>query len=116
MLNQPLVNNEEEQVDVETLDDLALASRDQGAVKHAGEAAKYGIYYDDRAYDYTKHLKKIGETSDAVFISAATKDVAGDDDFEEHYDEDDCAFDINHATYDTSMRCSISSAVSLFSW
>lgn len=37
----------------------------------AGEAAKYGIYFDDREYDYTKHLKRIGTDPTAVFIPAA---------------------------------------------
>lgn len=39
--------------------------------QQAGEAAKYGIFYDDRKYDYGKHLKVIGEVPDAVFIPAA---------------------------------------------
>lgn len=37
----------------------------------AGEAAKYGIFFDDREYDYTKHLKPIGTDPVAVFIPAA---------------------------------------------
>lgn len=36
----------------------------------AGEAAKYGIFYDDRAYDYTQHLKPIGKAPGAVFMAA----------------------------------------------
>lgn len=35
-----------------------------------GEAAKYGILLDDRDYDYTKHLRKVGVTPGAVFIQA----------------------------------------------
>lgn len=38
--------------------------------EHVGEAAKYGILFDDSNYDYTKHLKPIGEDPDAVFIPA----------------------------------------------
>ena len=33
----------------------------------AGEAAKYGIMFDDREYDYTQHLKEMGAAG-AVFI------------------------------------------------
>lgn len=40
------------------------------AVRNIGEAAKYGIYYDDTEYDYTQHLKVIGEDPSAVFIPA----------------------------------------------
>lgn len=36
----------------------------------AGEAAKFGILLDDRDYDYTKHLRKVGVTPGAVFIQA----------------------------------------------
>ena len=35
-----------------------------------GEAAKYGILLDDRDYDYTKHLRRVGVTPGAVFIQA----------------------------------------------
>jgi protein LTV1 len=35
-----------------------------------GEAAKFGILYDDRGYDYTKHLRRVGITPGAVFIQA----------------------------------------------
>ena len=35
-----------------------------------GEAAKYGILYDDRDYDYTRHLRLVGVTPGAVFIQA----------------------------------------------
>lgn len=34
-----------------------------------GEAAKYGIFFDDRKYDYTQHLRPMG-CSDAVYIPA----------------------------------------------
>ncbi|KAG1406037.1 hypothetical protein G6F60_003204 [Rhizopus arrhizus] len=36
-----------------------------------GQAALYGIYYDDSEYDYTQHLKPIGAV-DAVFLEAPT--------------------------------------------
>lgn len=43
--------------------------RAEGRRDNEGEAALYGIYFDDSKYDYMKHLKSIGETRDAVFIS-----------------------------------------------
>lgn len=43
--------------------------KSQGRRDNEGEAAMYGIFYDDSKYDYMKHLKPIGETKDAVFIS-----------------------------------------------
>lgn len=38
-----------------------------------GEAAQYGIFFDDTKYDYMKHLKPIGK-GDGVFIEAKSKD------------------------------------------
>ncbi|KAF3901833.1 hypothetical protein AA313_de0207904 [Arthrobotrys entomopaga] len=35
-----------------------------------GEAALYGIYYDDTEYDYMQHMREIGASSEAVFIEA----------------------------------------------
>lgn len=40
--------------------------------REAGEAAKYGILLDDRDYDYTIHLKTIGEVPGGVFIDGKT--------------------------------------------
>lgn len=42
--------------------------------EHVGEAALYGINFDDSKYDYTQHLKPIGlDPSHSVFIPAKTK-------------------------------------------
>lgn len=36
-----------------------------------GEAANYGVYYDDTEYDYMQHLRDLGQgTGDAVFVEA----------------------------------------------
>jgi protein LTV1 len=44
----------------------ALSIRD-----NEGEAANYGVYYDDTEYDYMQHLRDIGEgTGEAVFVEA----------------------------------------------
>ena len=37
-----------------------------------GEAIKYGILFDDRYYDYTKHLKTVGTVPGAVILDAPT--------------------------------------------
>jgi protein LTV1 len=39
-----------------------------------GEAAEYGIYYDDTEYDYMQHLRSVGEAPDAVLLEAPGKD------------------------------------------
>lgn len=36
-----------------------------------GEAANYGIFYDDSEYDYMQHMRDLGEGGDAFFIEAA---------------------------------------------
>ncbi|KAI9010645.1 Low temperature viability protein-domain-containing protein [Hyaloraphidium curvatum] len=41
-----------------------------------GQAPLYGIFLDDREYDYTKHLKPIGEHGDAVFVAARKAEPA----------------------------------------
>lgn len=43
-----------------TLDDLA--SQYGGSIRgNEGEAAEYGVYYDDTEYDYMQHLRDLGE-------------------------------------------------------
>jgi protein LTV1 len=43
-----------------------------------GEAAEYGIYFDDTTYDYMQHLRDIGEGSgEAHFLEAAPAKVQG---------------------------------------
>lgn len=48
--------------------------RQQGRRENEGEAALYGIEYDDSKYDYMQHLKSIGAAPDAVFISKRDKE------------------------------------------
>lgn len=38
-----------------------------------GEAVNYGIFYDDRYYDYTRHLKTVGVVPGTVILEAAVK-------------------------------------------
>lgn len=45
----------------------------QGRRDNEGEAAVYGITFDDSSYDYMQHLKPIGAHEDAIFISNSGK-------------------------------------------
>ena len=38
--------------------------------ENEGEAAEYGIFFDDTEYDYMQHLRSVGETTDAVLLEA----------------------------------------------
>lgn len=46
-------------------DDYAEEVRD-----NEGEAAEYGIYFDDTEYDYMQHLRSVGDAPDAVLLQA----------------------------------------------
>ncbi|KAK3365921.1 Low temperature viability protein [Lasiosphaeria ovina] len=55
------------------LGDLAseLGSDAESIRDNEGEAANYGVYYDDTEYDYMQHLRDIGQGSgDAIFVEA----------------------------------------------
>lgn len=57
------------------LSDLAseLGSDAQSIRDNEGEAANYGIYYDDTEYDYMQHMRELGTGSgEAVFVEAKT--------------------------------------------
>lgn len=72
------------------------------AEERAGEAAKYGIFFDDRQYDYTQHLKPIGQTPGAVFVAAPATTIEHDDLTGEAKDIDPMAAEqaLNRATYE----------------
>ncbi|CAN8096097.1 unnamed protein product [Discula destructiva] len=58
---------------VKKLGDLAseLGSDTQSIRDNEGEAANYGIYFDDTEYDYMQHVREIGQgAGDAVFVEA----------------------------------------------
>lgn len=55
-------------------EDDAEEFRKQGRRENEGEAALYGIEFDDSKYDYMQHLKPIGAVPDAVFISKRDKE------------------------------------------
>ena len=39
--------------------------------QNEGEAAEYGIFFDDTEYDYMQHLRTVGEQPDAVLLEAS---------------------------------------------
>ncbi|KAI9501282.1 Low temperature viability protein-domain-containing protein [Coemansia spiralis] len=65
---------ETDQTVQKSLRDLQLDDiDDEGDIdKDVGQAALYGIYLDDREYDYTKHLRQVG-TGGGVLLEAPTK-------------------------------------------
>ncbi|KJZ74224.1 hypothetical protein HIM_06455 [Hirsutella minnesotensis 3608] len=61
---------------VRHLDDLAseLGSDAAGIRANEGEAASYGVYYDDSQYDYMQHLRDLNSGGgEVVFIEANTQ-------------------------------------------
>ncbi|CAG8668871.1 12426_t:CDS:2, partial [Ambispora gerdemannii] len=42
-----------------------------------GQAALYGVYFDDTDYDYTQHLRPIGVNHGAVFVEAPSRKEKG---------------------------------------
>lgn len=48
--------------------------RQEGRRENEGEAALYGIQFDDSKYDYMQHLKPIGAEPGAVFLSKKDKE------------------------------------------
>lgn len=58
---------------VKHLDDLASEFGSEAAAIRAneGEAAAYGVYYDDTEYDYMQHLRDLGSgTGEVVFVES----------------------------------------------
>ncbi|KAF2093988.1 Low temperature viability protein [Rhizodiscina lignyota] len=54
-----------------TLSDLA--SEFGGSVRgNEGEAAEYGVYYDDTEYDYMQHMRDLGEGGEAQWIESSS--------------------------------------------
>jgi protein LTV1 len=62
---------------IKHLNDLAseLGSDAESIRENEGEAANYGVYYDDTEYDYMQHLRELGPTGgEVVFVeSTATQ-------------------------------------------
>ncbi|WEW56598.1 Protein ltv1 [Emydomyces testavorans] len=60
------------------LKDLEEEFADSGARKNEGEAANYGIFFDDSQYDYMQHLRELGKGGgETRFVEATTKKGKG---------------------------------------
>lgn len=65
---------------IKKLDDLAseLGSDAEQIRDNEGEAANYGIYYDDTEYDYMQHLRDLGTGGgEAYFVEAPAPRIKG---------------------------------------
>ncbi|KAI9924444.1 hypothetical protein ASPWEDRAFT_56528 [Aspergillus wentii DTO 134E9] len=59
------------------LSDLSNEFGNKAVRKNEGEAANYGVYYDDTKYDYMQHLRELGTGGgDAHFVEANAKGKA----------------------------------------
>ncbi|KAE8137175.1 Low temperature viability protein [Aspergillus pseudotamarii] len=57
------------------LSDLASEFGAEPVRRNEGEAANYGIFYDDSKYDYMQHLRELGTGGgDSYFVEAKSKD------------------------------------------
>ncbi|KAJ1897112.1 Protein ltv1, partial [Kickxella alabastrina] len=66
----------EDQTLEQSIRDLKLAgiTEEDMEDEEAGKAALYGIYLDDREYDYTKHLRPVGSGGGILLEAAAKKE------------------------------------------
>ncbi|PWY70244.1 low-temperature viability protein ltv1 [Aspergillus heteromorphus CBS 117.55] len=74
--NDPLIHDPsaDDRVLAPHLADLQQAFGGNTVRKNEGEAANYGIYYDDSKYDYMQHMRDLGQgAGDTHFIEAKTK-------------------------------------------
>lgn len=65
--------------EIKRLDDLAseLGADAQGIRANEGEAASYGVYYDDTEYDYMQHLRDLNEGSGGEVVFVESDAAAG---------------------------------------
>lgn len=57
-----------------------LGLEPQSVRENEGEAAEYGVYFDDTEYDYMQHMRDLGQSTEAYFVeapSAGSKDKKG---------------------------------------
>lgn len=73
----PVEDKRQTNIRLATQQDLQADLEDQlskGEIRrNEGEAALYGITYDDSQYDYMQHLKPIGEDTNGIFIAKQVK-------------------------------------------
>ncbi|KAJ6107413.1 hypothetical protein N7523_008736 [Penicillium sp. IBT 18751x] len=60
------------------LSDLENEFHDESVRRNEGEAANYGVYYDDSKYDYMQHLRELGTGGgEAYFVEAKPEKAKG---------------------------------------
>lgn len=70
----PIVKgNERKNIRLESIDQLAKDLENEQMRENEGEAALYGVTFDDSKYDYMQHLKPIGGDDAGYFVEAKTK-------------------------------------------
>lgn len=74
-----------------------------------GEAAKYGIFFDDTEYDYTQHLRKVGVAKDAILIEAVKKGKEKGETSEQVVDSDEAV--LNRLTYEDLDKLNLEPSV-----
>jgi protein LTV1 len=79
--------------------------------RNEGEAAEYGVYYDDSDYDYMQHLKPIGTSNEAHFIEAPSTTSKGKGKEVERLEDALRSFDIRSRADTRSMTSSRVSAL-----
>ncbi|CEJ60526.1 Putative Low-temperature viability protein ltv1 [Penicillium brasilianum] len=63
---------------VRNLSELQSEFKSQAIRRNEGEAANYGVYYDDSRYDYMQHLRELGTGGgDAHFVEAKVEKAKG---------------------------------------
>lgn len=63
------------ELEVELFEDSASTTSQPKVRENEGEAAEYGVYYDDTEYDYMQHLRDLNDQnprSESYFVEAAT--------------------------------------------
>lgn len=89
------------------LDDLAseLGSDAEHIRSNEGEAANYGVYYDDSEYDYMQHLRDLGSgAGDVVFVEAKATANAGKGKQKQSLDEALQQMNLEHKAEDVMDR------------
>ena len=75
--------------------DFPCSSKDGNSEEWIGEAAKFGVYYDDQhEYNYLQHMREIGKSPNAVLLSAPS--ISMDNIKAEDIIEDESVDDISY--------------------
>ncbi|CAI4045922.1 hypothetical protein SUVZ_11G0760 [Saccharomyces uvarum] len=71
----PVSNPNKPSTDAELRKKDVISEKPKDEKAHIGEAALYGINFDDSGYDYTQHLKPIGlDPENSIFIASKDKE------------------------------------------